>query len=320
MAHPSAQKSTIVRSIVRTTFRVLELAAPGLGGRIGNRVWFRLPPSAASSEHPTGPEGPRGQGFEVTLRQRVIRGWTWGDGPVVYLVHGWSGSAQQLAPFVAPLLAEGFQVVAFDGLSHGRSDAGENGAGSSDAVELGRSLDAVFTRFGPAQGVVAHSMGALSTVLALRDGWIGTERLVFIAPVTGVPDFVLRIRAELGFGDRIQRRMEALAQLRTGYPVGELDVALLAARIKRPPLLVVHDEQDRETPWEGSVRLVDTWTGARLHTTSGLGHRRVLADPGVGRLVAGFLAGRPVGPEQAPTATPSGREDSHRPVAAGSRD
>lgn len=320
MASSSAQKSTIVRSIIRNAFRVLEVAAPGLGGRLGNRLWFRLPPSAASSEHPTGLEGPRGQAFEVTLRQRVVRGWTWGDGRVVYLVHGWSGSAQQLAPFVAPLLAEGFRVVAFDGLSHGRSDAGENGAGSSDAVELGRSLDAVFARFGPAQGVVAHSMGALSTVLALRDGWIGTERLVFIAPVTGVPDFVRRIRAELGFGDRVQRRMEALAQARTGYPVADLDIASLASRIERPPLLVVHDERDRETPWEGSVRLVESWKGAQLHTTSGLGHRRVLADPGVGALVAGFLAGHLVAPEQARASLPPVLEDSRRPVAAGSRD
>jgi pimeloyl-ACP methyl ester carboxylesterase len=256
----------------------------------------------------------------VTLRRRVIRGWTWGDGPVVYLVHGWSGSAQQLAPFVAPLLAEGFRVIAFDGLSHGRSDAGENGAGSSDAVELGRSLDAVFARFGPAQGVVAHSMGALSTILALRDGWIGTERLVFVAPVTGVPDFLRRIRAELGFGDRIQRRMEELAHARTGYPVADLDVALLAAAIERPPLLVVHDERDKETPLEGSLRLLDAWAGAQLHTTSGLGHRRVLADPGVGRLVAGFLAGRPFTPGPPPAATPSVREAPRRPVAAGSPD
>jgi pimeloyl-ACP methyl ester carboxylesterase len=300
-------------------FGLLELTSPGLGAAVGNRLWFRLPPLAASSGHPTGPDGPRGQGFEVTLRQRAIRGWTWGDGPVVYLVHGWAGSAQQLAPFVAPLLAEGFQVVAFDGLSHGRSDAGENGAGSSDAVELGRSLDAVFARFGPAQGVVAHSMGALSTVLALRDGWIGTERLVFIAPVTGVPDFVRRIRAELGFGDRIQGRMEALAHARTGHPVAELDVAVLANQIERPPLLVVHDERDRETPWEGSIRLVDAWTGAQLYTTSGLGHRRVLADPGVGRLVAGFLAGRPVAQEQATMSTAALGHSPH-PVAFGSRD
>lgn len=294
MAHPSGQKSTIVRPVVRASFVGLELAAPAVGARIANHLWFRLPPSAPSTAQPTGPDGPVGKPIEVALRGRVVRGWAWGDeGPVVYLVHGWSGTVQQLAPFVAPLLAQGFRVVGFDGLSHGRSDPGENGPGSSDAVELARALDAVFARFGPARAVVAHSMGALSTILALRDGWIGTERLVFVAPMTGVPDVVRRTRAQLGFGDRIQRRMEALALARTGYPVDDLDVALLASEIDRPPLLVVHDERDREIPWQGSARLLEAWPGARLETTTGLGHRRILADPAVAESVARFVAALP---------------------------
>lgn len=293
MAHWSAQKSTIVRTVVQAGFATLELASPALGARIANRLWFRLPPAAASTAQPTGPDGPVGTSFDVSLRRRVIRGWTWGEGPVVYLVHGWSGSVEQLGPLVAPLLEQGFRVVGFDGLSHGRSDAGENGPGSSDAVELGRGLDAVFARFGPAHGIVAHSMGALSTVLALRDGWISAQRLVFIAPVTGVPDFVRLTRSQLGFGDRIQRRMEALALARTGYPVDGLDVSLLASQIDRPELLVVHDDRDRETSWEASAQLTGRWPGALLHTTSGLGHRRILADPTVGGTVARFVAGLP---------------------------
>lgn len=294
MARLSAQKSTIVRTSIRGGFGMLEHAAPAVGARIANHLWFRLPPGAASTERPTGPDGPVGTSFEVTLRGRVIRGWTWGDGPVVYLVHGWSGTVEQLAPLVAPLLDQGFQVVGFDGLSHGRSDAGANGPGSSDAVELGRALDAVFARFGPAHAIVAHSMGALSTILALRDGWIGTRRLVFVAPMARVPDFVRRMRGELGFGDRIQRGMEALALARTGYPVEDLDVARLASQVERPELLVIHDDRDRETPWEGSSRLTGRWPGAQLHTTTGLGHRRILADPSVGDVVARFVAGLPL--------------------------
>ncbi|AXG13961.1 alpha/beta hydrolase [Intrasporangium calvum] len=290
----------IVRAILfagsRLTFRAADLASPGVAAAWAERWWFRLAPPAQVDPSPgKGTRELLGGTFEVRRRGRAVRGWAWGEGPVVYLVHGWSGHAEQLRPLVRHLLDQGLQVVAFDGLSHGHSDPGAHGRDSSDAVELGRSLDAVAARFGPARAVVAHSMGALSTLLALRDGWLSTERLVLIAPVEGVPDFLRRFRDRLRFGRRTERHLVARAERRTGYPVAELDVARLGAQLDpRPPLLVVHDLDDRETAHSGSARLVTHWPGARLYTTAGLGHRRILADAAVGGAVARFAARLPV--------------------------
>lgn len=311
MAKKSPQKSTIGR-MIRVAFRILEATSPALGAQWGNRLWFTLPTVAPGTTGPTQLAGrrpdaatPPAEDFEVTLRGRSVRGQRWGKGPVVYLVHGWAGTADQLTPLVGPLVADGFQVVSFDGLSHGRSDAGAHGPRSSDAVELGRCLDAVASRFGPARAVVAHSMGALSTVLALRDGWVAAERLVLIAPVEGVPEFMHRMRTWLGFGDRIQRRMARMARERTGYAVDELDVARIGQQLDpRPDLLVVHDLKDRETFHIASVRLADAWPDARLVSTTGLGHVRILGDPAVGELVTAFVAGRPV---ESPVAEPEQR-------------
>lgn len=298
MATAAAQKSTNVRFILQPTFRTLEVLAPALGARVAERIWFRLPGSAhvvADLDRPAIREllgGP----FEVELRGRTVRGWVWGSGPVAYLVHGWGGNAEQLTPLVAPLLDRGFRVVAFDGLSHGHSDPGQHGRSSSDAVELGRSLDAVAARFGPARVVVAHSMGALSAVLALRDGWLVTERLVLIAPAPGIPSLLRRFRAELGFGPRTERRLVRGAERRTGYPVEGLDVAVVAQQIERPDLLVVHDLLDREADHAASVELVRAWPGAELMSTAGLGHRRVLSDAGVAGAVSRFADRLPVEP------------------------
>ncbi len=302
MAHTSAKKSTIGRSFIHKTatvgFRAADWLAPGLASAWAYRLWFELPPPARVTPSETGDILELlGSPFEVTLRGRRIRGWSWGAGPVVYLVHGWSGHAEQLQPLVKHLLDQDLQVVAFDGLSHGHSDPGEHGAGSSDAVELGRSLDAVAARFGPARAVVAHSMGALSALLALRDGWVATERLVLIAPVEGVPDFVKRFRAQLRFGRRTERRLLARAEGRTGYAVADLDVARLGRQLDpRPELLVIHDLDDRETAHAPSARLVAGWPGAELYSTAGLGHRRIIADAAVGGTVARFAARLPVEP------------------------
>ncbi|GAA6524558.1 alpha/beta fold hydrolase [Intrasporangium sp. DVR] len=302
MTESSPKISTIGRSIVRravpAAFRAVDAVAPPLAAAWAYRLWFRLPPPARVA--PAVDEGIRellGEPFEVGLRGRRIRGWVWGEGPVVYLVHGWSGHAEQLRPLVRHLLEHGLKVIAFDGLSHGHSDAGEHGPTSSDAVELGRSLDAVAARFGPARAVVAHSMGALSTLLALRDGWLATERLVLIAPVEGVPDFLERFRALLRFGPRTERRLVARAERRTGYRISALDVGGLARQLHpRPDLLVVHDLDDRETPHGPSARLVAGWPGAQLYSSVGQGHRRIIADAAVGGAVARFAARLPVEP------------------------
>ncbi|MGH8561857.1 MAG: hypothetical protein ACRES4_07835, partial [Nevskiales bacterium] len=45
-----------------------------------------------------------------------------------------------------------------------------------------------------------------------------------------------------------------------------------------PPLLVVHDREDRETAWSDGQSIAEAWPQARLLSTQGLGHRRVVSD------------------------------------------
>ncbi|HEX5771250.1 MAG TPA: alpha/beta hydrolase, partial [Nocardioidaceae bacterium] len=97
--------------------RTSEILAPRVGARVATRLWLTLPPPARGGELPPG-----GEPFEVSSQRSRVRGRVWGDGPVVYLVHGWGGRASQFAAFVEPLVAAGHTVVAFDGLSHGDSD------------------------------------------------------------------------------------------------------------------------------------------------------------------------------------------------------
>jgi pimeloyl-ACP methyl ester carboxylesterase len=310
MALSARQKSTNVQSISTLPIRALDRTAPRLAARLVHEQWFRLPATTLDARREAGNAAPNirellASPFEVVLRGHVVRGWAWGSGPVVYLVHGWAGNLEQLTRFVAPLVDRGLQPVAFDGLGHGRSDPGLHRAGTSDAVELGRSLDAVAARFGPARAVVAHSMGALSTLLALRDGWVGAERLAFVAPFPGVPDLADRLRTDLRLGPRTMRRVLELAERRTGYDPRTLDLAAMATQVERPDLLVVHDLLDREAPHARSVELVAGWPGAQLLSTVALGHRRILADAAVAGAVARFADRLPVEPSLHGDETPA---------------
>ena len=285
MAKSSAKKSTIVRAKSVRLMGVLSWVAPSLAAYLAGRLWFTIPsPSPASA----GVAG--GVPFQAGVDGRLVRGAVWGDGPTVYLVHGWAGDSRQMAPLVEPLVAAGHRVVAYDGPSHGRSDAGPSGPRRSHAVEFADALAAVASVHGPARAVVAHSMGAMATMVALGQGRLSAERLVFVAPMHELRSYLDQFAAGLSLGRRARRRLDASLEARVGILVEDFDLLGMAECVGTPPLLVVHDRNDRRLAWAASAELVDRWPGARLVTTEGLGHSRLLGDRAVHEEVVRFVS------------------------------
>jgi pimeloyl-ACP methyl ester carboxylesterase len=70
-------------------------------------------------------------------------------------------------------------------------------------------------------------------------------------------------------------------------------VPAMAHRVATPPLLLVHDRLDAETGWADSAAIARSWPGARLVSTTGLGHRRILRDPAVVAEATAFVAEQP---------------------------
>lgn len=291
MSDPSTQKSTIVRAIQeagRLVRRGLSELVPARAGRRATELWFTVPPGRLPADLPAG-----GRRFTVATPGSHVVGHVWGEGPVVYLVHGWGGRGAQLSSYVQPLVAAGHRVVLFDGPAHGDSPAGSSGPGRTHGVELARALDEVATRFGPAHTVIAHSLGAVATYLALRHGWLGTGRLVLLAPMVESASLVDAFSAGLGLGRRARRAFERCIEETVGFPIAEFDARVQAVHADAVPTLVVADLGDRQAPYDQALRLVRSLPDARLLTTDALGHRRILADPKVVREVLAFMgAGR----------------------------
>src|SRR5829696_41633 len=277
------QKSTIVRS-----FGVLERVAPALGARWAERLWFTVPRAGGRRDR----LAPPGRPFRVEVHGRTVTGESWGEGPVVYLVHGWGGWRGQLDAFAGPLAEAGYRVVAFDALSHGDSDPGLSGPGRSNALELADALTAVVAAHGPAAAVVAHSLGPTAAAYAMRDG-LAVGRAVFVAPMAAPLPYTRTFAGRLGFGERTRTRLARRIERRVGLPLSAFDVPAMAGTMATPPLLLVHDRHDAETGWSDSEAIARAWPGARLVTTTGLGHRRILRDPAVVAEVTGFV-GSPV--------------------------
>lgn len=301
------QKSTSVRALT-ATMAVLERTTPGVGARFVERIWFTVPPRRpVNGDLPTG-----GTPFELSVGGATVRGRRWGHREkVVYLVHGWGSTGAQLAAFIEPLLDAGFSVVAYDALSHGSSDPGPSGPRRSNALEHRDVLSAVVAAHGPAYGVVAHSLGSMVAALAIR-AEIVPERAVYVAPMIDVTSYGQPFIRMLGGGQRIWTRFVDRVEHKLGLDLAFFDLLAIADELTTPPLLVIHDRDDQETSWDASRALASTWPDARLLTTTGLGHNRILADKAVVAATVAFLS--PPGERGTGELLPAGRRQAQSPL------
>ncbi|MEZ0052762.1 pimeloyl-ACP methyl ester carboxylesterase [Mycobacterium sp. MAA66] len=261
---------------VRRAFWWLERLAPGIGARWATELWCTPPSVDLSLKMPPGV--PPSTPVEAFWNGHRIAGESWGDGPPVYLVHGWGGCRAHMAVFVKPLVEAGHRVIAFDLPSHNDSDAGALAPGRSTIVECAEAVRAMVQAHGPARAIIGHSLGAKASALAVARG-AAVERLVFLAPM-GEFSWYLDVFAQRhGFGRRIRDRMHRRLDRRIGMPLLDTDIDQIAARTGHPPLLLVHDPDDPDSLYSESQRIADAWPGSRLQTTRGLGrlaHYRIL--------------------------------------------
>lgn len=280
MESPAATSvnSTNVRSLslaenaLRGAFRLLGPALPGPAAQAAEALFFTPPRSNPSA--PTRRFLATGKRVPLPAAGGSVVTWSWGEGPTVLLVHGWGGVGGQLASFVAPLVEAGFTARTFDAPGHGASD----GRWSS-LVEIAHSLEAIAGRFGAPHAVIAHSLGAAATALALHHGFT-SQRAVFIGPPSSPVEWTEQFAQRYAIAPRILAAMQERAERRLGFRWSELDVTALAAG-RRTPLLVIHDRDDREVAWSEGAAIARAWPGADLLTTTGLGHRRILREPAV---------------------------------------
>ncbi|MGH8172515.1 MAG: alpha/beta hydrolase [Rhodanobacteraceae bacterium] len=290
----STQKSTTVRrsgppALVRTAFSVGSWLAPSATIERAVDVFFRPSPEARRRADEADDAGAKS--FELKVDDRSLRVYTWGDPatqPYVLIAHGWSDFALRFVPLVHALRAAGYAVVTFDQPAHGRS-SGE----TTTLPEFARCLAAVGNHFGRADAVIGHSMGGAASAVALHDG-LRADRAVLIAPPADLAAAADRFADFVGIAAHLRERMHRALEERASVRLQDFDAHRNVREINRPAL-IVHDLNDREVPWDEGERYARYWPGARMLSTAGLGHNRILADTAVIGAVLDFLRGNTVG-------------------------
>jgi len=223
----------------------------------------------------------------VEYRGRSLATWRWGpqDAPAVLLAHGWGGHAAQMRAFVQPLLSAGYRVIAYDQPAHGLSEGRLTGL-----PDFAGAIGAVAAWHGNVRHVIAHSLGGVAAALALTKG-VSLERAVLISPPSDLVGYSRRFARWLWIPERVRRAMQAAIEERFGVRWSDFELPRIAPRL-RAPALVIHDRDDSMVPWTQGAALAQAWPGARLLSTEGLGHGRILEHPQVTRAALDFITGR----------------------------
>jgi pimeloyl-ACP methyl ester carboxylesterase len=254
-----------------------------VGGWFTDQLWF-TPWTVELSERARQREA---QWLAPTTPLRVpfggshLSGFMAGDGPAVLLVHGWGDRASRLGAFIEPLTAAGHRVVAIDAPAHGDSPRR-----MTNAYEAADALRAAAAHVGGVDAVIAHSMGGLEALLAIRGG-LQVQRLVLLASAVRLEHamdkfstlFAIPERSMQGLQRRIERRFGPgiFDDLAADRLIGDIDV----------PGVLIHDRQDPQVDFADGQELAAAWPGGRLIPTEGLGHDRLLRDPDVIRTAVG---------------------------------
>lgn len=267
--------------LLRWKFKILSVIPP-LAARSVFDLWFltrRFPSPAREQRWMDG-----AQKISIDTEVGNIQTYAWGEGPLVLLVHGWNGRGLQLGAFVQPLLEQGYQIVTVDLPGHGQSDGSH-----TNIFRITKALLALQQHYSEPHAIIAHSFGATAVSYALNRG-LQSHYFVSISAPLNTKWLIERFTNAFRLKPATIKGFKQLLDQRFGNGAVNListqqNIATLAL-----PVMIIHDRDDTDVPWQHAEALAKQLPSAKLVITEGLGHRRILRNRKVIEQVLKFIS------------------------------
>ena len=270
---------------VRIFFKILSYITPSLAARVAEPLFFRpvkFPIPEREREFRSTSESGKGE-----LPSGRIHWFKKGSsGPKILFMHGWSGRGSQFTKMMDAFVEAGFEVYTFDAPGHG-----DEWLPRIDMLSFIGGIHWMENKFGPFDGAIGHSIGGMALWNAIREG-AAIKRLVEIGSPSSLSGVLMDFAAVLNARPAVAEIL--MGKLSADYQVAEdfFDPVRIAGLHPDVDGLLIHDAQDDEVPLAHALEMERAWKNGRLVTTEGLGHRKLLRDPGVIQLCLDFFANR----------------------------
>lgn len=247
----------------------LSAVLPGYFGSLGARAFLRPRPNTSTRHWQVAFEGFKRR--EISVEGQRVPFWVKGGGPLVLLVHGWERDHFAMGGFVAPLLEAGYMVAALDLPGHGEAEGD-----SAPLPLLAKAIAEVASVLDRPCAVVAHSIGAAMTVLAMEAYGLKPDCAVLICAPRTAKDYALAQARRQGLGRRALQQMVEQISEALGEPLERYRVDRALASLAMP-ILLVHAKDDAIVPLADAQENLRASSARSLWLPCG-GHNRILGD------------------------------------------
>ena len=263
-------------------FRSLEKISPALSGRLAMKFFlrpFRFNPPRREAEL-----AEKARIFYIPVDDYKTAIYEWGEGPAVWVLHGWSGRATQLSSIIPALVEKGFKVYGIDAPGHGQSSGK-----TSNVLLFEQALDELRKRKGTPYAFIGHSLGGAVGFLALHKGY-KFQKMVSIGAPSKADAIMREFIEKIGASSATYEMLKKLFARRYEEPFESYTALSWVDPPPEIPILIVHDRDDKDAPFHHAEALLEKLPDAERLITSGLGHNRILRDEKVVNTVVDFIA------------------------------
>ncbi|MAY83716.1 MAG: hypothetical protein CMP59_06230 [Flavobacteriales bacterium] len=208
----------------------------------------------------------------ILFQNQKVKIYQWGSGEdYILLCHGWESNAGSLGAFVEPLVERGYKVIAYDSLAHGESEGSQ-----SNMVIFKEIAKSIIQKLGKPKYAIGHSLGANVIILLAKEEMLDISKVILISPFNQLRAIFLGFKDILKIPEPIYGIMLDKVSQRFNYNVREMEFGKVGHESPLEEILIMHDRDDKITPFSHSHTMAKRWKKAKLLPIEGSGHYKIL--------------------------------------------
>lgn len=273
------QMSSAALKSIGWSMNAVAKLSPALAGDLALKLFSRPRSRMSSTHHPEVLKTAEQIQYRHSDWDDAVSLFLWrGDGPTVYLAHGWESNTSRWLPFIRALRQSGYQIIGVDAPAHGYSE------GQIFNVPLYTTvLEEAFLRY-PPDFFIGHSAGGMAGIYHLvKSDPNAFKAVILMAVPYELEDLMDTFRKIVGMNNLVFDGLKNAFDEHFGFPMSDFSIPKFVKELQLPGL-VVHDREDTIAPYQGSREIHQNWSGSKLLTTDGLGHS-LIADQVVQNVV-----------------------------------
>jgi len=220
--------------------------------------------------------------IEYPFEGMNLRGYCWGKGKSIVLVHGWGSRASHLAHLGRMLAKLDMRVIVYDAPAHFSSN-GYAGKSTSNMFEYCRALSVIAKKEESLYAVIGHSFGAFCAALAVSgriavtNDKISAEKLIMISSPPTLMDVLKSFCKNNGLDSSGLSELKESLEERFSFSVDDYDIKSALQSVEAKTLMI-HDSDDEEFSIADINSIQKSLPHLELFTTQGYGHQKILMN------------------------------------------